>query len=528
MPMMMDDELDALFGDRTLGEIPALTDLAPLSRGLVQRIDSQRVNGCSQKIAWSNQGCIATISDNECTVILRSLFCDPHTGLWKLSEGDDGKLITRIHSGYRLEHLSWNHSGTDLAVTDVYGNVSVFSLLVAINRCSLSKPCELGVEDNLSAVVGLMWLNQDRTLPLHRPAMKGPNDQWAFMGSRVKHTGPHNPHLIGEQPNKNKAAFVTVTRSGVLRLFFQGPDGSRWLDIKGELDSTLTPAELLTHAAIGADKDYSIQSNFIDENSGTGMIGQEMELHHLELLSPLTPDPRSKETLPALLLAFFCTISSQVDQPTLGNEASTSIVRWELNSITPTLHPSFSQLASRKTTAAHATDLQVSYEEDYMCCQFKLTSIVADIDNPAIIHAVAGAFVMQFSMSCSGYGNHHDDLSATMQLFQNQYLKDDTEQAQYFSKAFLSDMHRILSLGIDYSGDTKTEVYLKNGLHQKTLSMQLALGYWGEEQHRSLSSKVAFATLQLRWAALTFAMGLKPNQPGSILSAEADVHRTGM
>lgn len=135
---------------------------------------------------------------------------------------------------------------------------------------------------------------------------------------------------------------------------------------------------------------------------------------------------------------------------------------------------------------------------------------------------------MQFSISCSGYGNYHDDLSATMQLFQDQHLKDDmSARAPMFINPFLADVHRVLSLVIDYSGDIKTEQYLKNGLHQKTLSMQLSLGYWGDERHRSLSSKIAFATLQLRWTALTFAMGLKPNPTGAALSGDAALRRSG-
>ncbi|KAL8816750.1 MAG: hypothetical protein Q9223_004290 [Gallowayella weberi] len=135
-----------------------------------------------------------------------------------------------------------------------------------------------------------------------------------------------------------------------------------------------------------------------------------------------------------------------------------------------------------------------------------------------LYEAVAVASLMQFNMACGGYGNHHDDLSATMQVFQQQHLKDDPQQAHNFTHAFLSDMYRILQLNIDYSGDTKTEIYLKNVLHQKTLSMQLSLGYRGEREHRTLSSKVAFAILQLRWAALTFAMGLKLNPPETVRS----------
>lgn len=135
---------------------------------------------------------------------------------------------------------------------------------------------------------------------------------------------------------------------------------------------------------------------------------------------------------------------------------------------------------------------------------------------------------MQFQISCSGYANYHDDLSATMQLFQNEHMREDNfAKASTFLKPFLSDIHRVISVNVDFSGDTKTELYLRNGLHQRMLSMQLSLGYRGEQQHRSLSSKVAFAILQLRWATLTFAMGLKTNPPGIALPADAELKRTG-
>ncbi|KAL8968143.1 MAG: hypothetical protein Q9183_002598 [Haloplaca sp. 2 TL-2023] len=101
-----------------------------------------------------------------------------------------------------------------------------------------------------------------------------------------------------------------------------------------------------------------------------------------------------------------------------------------------------------------------------------------------------------------------------MQLLQEKCLKEDPARAQKFVTAFLAGIHQILTLDVDYSGDKRTEIYLKNGYHQKTLSMQLSLGYWGEQKRRSLPSKIAYAILQLRWAALTFAMGLKPPANG--------------
>ncbi|KAI4142263.1 MAG: hypothetical protein LQ341_003264, partial [Variospora aurantia] len=584
-----------------------------------------------EKIAWSNQGCIASISSDGHSVSLRNLYCNSATGLWVLSDGEEAKMIALSHNGYPLKHLSWSHAGTELAVTDILGNISVFSLGHAINRCTVSRRCALGAEDNLSVIVGLAWLNQDRS-----------------------HTGPHNPHLIGDQPGKNKAALVTITRTGIIRLIYQGPEGARWVEFRGELHSISTAAELLTHATICADKDASMliatysfskhirlyrarvewsRQTFMIEHIKT--IGDcsspkqdadanelpsslpypEAQLYHLEMLSP-APDPRNKETLPPLLLAFFCNYPHQNNPASIVNEPWTSIARWELNCTKPTLHPSFSQLSSKKSNAPTSSELQtevvlkrlpdisvgnvvntvqqlnlgttlafcssdgsvefrsrpaldllprdessdkvsgltqvgLGFPQGDNCLHAALSPnacavVTLDdgdmaslrlmqmhqgyLDSPLsddIMEAVAEAFVIQFSISCSGYGNYHDDLSATMQLFREQNLKHaDSTQISTFTKPFLSDIHRVISLNIDYSGDVKTENYLKNGMHQRTLSMQLSLGDRGSQQHRNLSSKVAFAILQLRWAALSFAMGLKLSTIGTGLSGEADLRRT--
>ncbi|KAL9060542.1 MAG: hypothetical protein Q9206_000986 [Seirophora lacunosa] len=667
----MDDSLDDLFSDEPLVEISSLPGLSSISRGLIQSVDDARVSGCSQKIAWSNQGCIASISNDGHSVNLRNLYCNPATGLWTLSDGEEAKIIALSHNGYPLKHLSWSHSGTELAVTDILGNISVFSPLLAINRCTVSRRCILGAEDNLSVIVGLAWLNQDRSLPLHRPAVKAQNGQWAFMGSRFKQTGPHNPHLIGDQPGKNKAALVTVTRTGLIRLIYQGSEGARWVDFKGELHSISTAAELLTHATICADKDSSMlvatygfskqirlyrvvvewsKQSFLIENVKTiadcsspkqdvdtnelpsSLPYPEAQLYHLEMLSH-APDLRSKETFPPLLLAFFCNYPQQNSPPSVVNEPWTSIARWELNGTKPTLHPSFSQLSSKKPNAPTSSELQaevvlkrlpdislgniissvqqlnlgttlafcssdgsvdfrsrpaldllprddssdkasglaqvglsfpqgdncasprlepveqasnnslglhaalspnacavVTLDDGYMASLRLMQIHQGYFDSPlsdAIVEAVAEAFVTQFSISCSSYGNYHDDLSATMQLFQEQNLKHaDSVQVSTFTKPFLSDIHRVISLNIDYSGDVKTENYLKNGMHQRTLSMQLSLSYQSSQKYRNLSSKVAFATLQLRWAAWSFAMGLKLSPTGTGLSGEADLRRT--
>ncbi|KAL8803476.1 MAG: hypothetical protein Q9182_003173 [Xanthomendoza sp. 2 TL-2023] len=442
-------------------------------------------------------------------------------------------------------------------------------------------------------------------------------------GSRFKHPGPHNPSLLGEQSNKNKAALVVITKAGYIRLLYQGGDGARWLECKDQslLVATHSVAKQIRIYRVGVD--WSLQcfvvdhlKTIVDCSPTSNILGESRlpsaspyphpQLYHLEILSPTT-DVRTKDTIPPLLIAFFCSTGNHNAQSSGVNEISTIMVRWELASIESILHPSFSQLASKKPNGPSMGDLQsdITFKRlqdvrvnkilvavrdlnlatilalcpsdgsvEFRCrntldpllrdntldrasgmAQMGLEFLPGDPclhsalspsacavvtldernaatlrfmqipqvygDNrldDAVYEAVAVASLMQFNMACGGYGNHHDDLSATMQLFQQQHLKDDPQEAHKFTHTFLSDMYRILLLNIDYSGDTKSEIYLKNWLHQKTLSMQLSLGYRGEREHRTLSSKVAFAILQLRWAALTFAMGLKLNPPETVRS----------
>lgn len=48
--MMMDDELDDLFGDGHLGEVAAVSGLPSAPRGVFQSTDDLRVSGCSQYV----------------------------------------------------------------------------------------------------------------------------------------------------------------------------------------------------------------------------------------------------------------------------------------------------------------------------------------------------------------------------------------------------------------------------------------------------------------------------------------------
>lgn len=56
--------------------------------------------------------------------------------------------------------------------------------------------------------------------------------------------GPRSP---GQRP-----ALLMISRHGMLKVLFQGQD--RWSDIKIDTESVTNPSEVLTHAAMCADK----------------------------------------------------------------------------------------------------------------------------------------------------------------------------------------------------------------------------------------------------------------------------------
>lgn len=118
----------------------------------------------NRKLACSKLGHIAYITRDRTAVILRNHICNPEDGKWKLSKEYPIQQIRSLHEGCQLEHLSWNHAGTDLAVTDSMGRISIFNMAVVSNQMSPSRSCLADQEDDLSAIAGLFWLNPERSV----------------------------------------------------------------------------------------------------------------------------------------------------------------------------------------------------------------------------------------------------------------------------------------------------------------------------------------------------------------------------
>ncbi len=131
----------------------------------------------------------------------------------------------------------------------------------------------------------------------------------------------------------------------------------------------------------------------------------------------------------------------------------------------------------------------------------------------AMIEAMIEAFVLQSSIASTNHGNQQDDLLAVMQLFTKQHGFESTQLSAAASSGvehtFLSEMYRVLGTSVDYALDSNPDLLFRNPMIQRFLSMQVSLSYAGEEKHRSLPAKTAWAILNLRFIALCFALVFK-------------------
>lgn len=176
------DDIDDLFGDGAGLSLPS----RPPVKELYQRLDELRGSGCCQfvahqvyseiyltfhrAVAWSKWGSIASIAQGGTSLELRNLRCHPENGTWALSEPSSTPALTMASDGtvQPLKHLCWSPTGSDLAVIDAVGRVSILDVFSSLNKPSLRRDCRLDPADDSYAVVGCYWLNI-AAYPANRP-----------------------------------------------------------------------------------------------------------------------------------------------------------------------------------------------------------------------------------------------------------------------------------------------------------------------------------------------------------------------
>ncbi|MCJ1479591.1 mediator complex subunit [Lambiella insularis] len=387
MPMMMED-YDDLFSDAL--PLPP----APLAPGLQERLDELRTNGASHKIAWSKMGCIAYITADGKELHVATLRHRNDHNTWDLHLHADptlGEHIAKIYKGRELANLSWNPSGLELVVADVYGRLSVCTTVIATNRLMVSKVWLSEPENHFNAMVGSTWLNVKKVVPLYRSATRQ-DGQWNYAATQYEMKGPHNPWAI----KAPLSAMVVISRGGTLRLIYQGQD-AQWQDVRHEIDELSTSNDLFTHASLCSDKGESLLLAVhtagkqlrlyrvtIDWQQSTGkdqitslpkvlfqhldsvdeccpmlddtsleqgnftLPSPEAKLSHLELL-PQSTDVRTKEITPATVLVIFSHVASQYSTVGAREQAHTILSRWVYRNVESTLHTAFGSLTSKKS-----------------------------------------------------------------------------------------------------------------------------------------------------------------------------------
>ncbi|PGG96375.1 hypothetical protein AJ79_09615 [Helicocarpus griseus UAMH5409] len=415
MPMIMEDgiDVDDLFGDPASLEL-GLDAAAPSIKGLPQRIDELRSSGCCQKIAWSKLGAIAYISQDGQKVFLRYLHCRPDDGKWALSDEAPINQVTEIHGGHTIAHLLWNEAGTELAIVDSSGRISIVAILTAVNTVNPARQPSLDPDDDWAQPVGLLWMNVNRSLFAFHKATRT-NDRWSFPAYRRRPLGLLHP--------ANKSGLVLVTKSGHIKLIYQNPD-LKWQEISAELktigylDGTLThaamaPAEgggisIATHSKCGKICFYRVLvkwdppewdqvpkpgvPNIVFPKPSFQVLytktetldtvfhppGHEMDnlsgfsqanwaiynLTHLEIItaSQVLPDTQTAAG-PCILAVASVPAQNQLGQ-TPPSGPSSVVIRWQLDTMIQTLHSSFDDVASKKAASNPKSRVVFKRQED--------------------------------------------------------------------------------------------------------------------------------------------------------------------
>ncbi|QQK46771.1 Mediator complex, subunit Med16 [Penicillium digitatum] len=411
----MEDSInvDDLFGESNSLEL-GLPAASPI-KGLAQGLDEMRLLGCCQKIAWSRMGCIASISPDGVRVIVRHLQCRPSDGKWVLGEESPLAPVLEAHNGNQLAHLSWNETGSELAVVDCSGRISIYSISIALNSITGLRQASFDSGDDGNQVVGMMWLNSQRYVHAFHQAAKV-NGRWAYSPFRRRPVGPFHP--------ANKGALICVTRAGQIKLIYQNPD-SKWAELPAELKNTGYSDRLLTHASMTATQagillsTYSacqkmclyrvhiswnpsqwepaqgkppgqfpvptfrlihckvdMPSNILNINRGADHSDQSLpflnsvySLTRLEIMPGQFDSPAGSTANPWILAVLSKPLHAIHDYPEQQGPPSV-IVRWHLESASQLLHPKFDEVTSKKSNAQAKPRMELRRLEDVYCHKY--------------------------------------------------------------------------------------------------------------------------------------------------------------
>lgn len=373
--------------DPTVGVVDQLHNVPlPTNPSAVERLLNLHRGGSSNRLSWSRQGHIASVSSDGTSIDLHCLVFDSRRRTWSLG----AKRNQHVGLG-NLASLAWSPMATDLAVVDVQGRISILRPIgTAANRLSEVRAGTLDEVHELSQSIGLAWLSQDRA---ERPK------QVVQFTSKQMNTGKWAHNLVKANPLHPlyQRAVVVVDRKGTFSLIYERPDAAF---SKASTQLTADTDKLYTHAAFSATtegkllvaihaNDGTISAYYVSidftpikqDLNALPALGIELAGGRLPRLSQGTLEDQLHDQDSQLLTHLGIIPTSEVDKstrapPTVfgvyanvnrnlgvtdgGYFTSGTIRRWSLQLVEQTLHPIFDELPSKGTRNANifATTVQ--------------------------------------------------------------------------------------------------------------------------------------------------------------------------
>lgn len=139
----------------------------------------------------------------------RHLACNPEDGRWLLSDAYPIMHVPRHHDKQKLQHVAWSSPGAELAVVDVIGRVSFYTVFLAVNQLTISTMHTAEHDNDLGSLVGFWWLPIERPYSLHHNAVRTDNSLFKYQAQNYRPLGPFHPV-------PHKAAAVGITRGGTV------------------------------------------------------------------------------------------------------------------------------------------------------------------------------------------------------------------------------------------------------------------------------------------------------------------------
>lgn len=218
-------------------------------------------------IAWSRMGLVVSINAAGYGLELRNIRCHPDNGSWDLCEPTSIQQLNTTADGGPLEHLCFNPSGSELAVVDAVGRVTIITVYNALNKPTMIRPANKDPVDDLHALAGCHWLNtaqrsvsKSTNLPIAEP---DPMQQMLVHGPAIlegnkykyEHTQFLTPALGPVHPIQSHSCLICLTVNGVLRFMYPQPvQKNTWQEVRFELESIVSSDDLITHAAFCNEK----------------------------------------------------------------------------------------------------------------------------------------------------------------------------------------------------------------------------------------------------------------------------------